>query len=190
MKWNDLYERAIDKGYGDKELRAKDEARGQICEIAKAMKIDLEAEEIPEDAIENFCNIHKAEFDEDGNISAFHPLKWNDLDDNVKSILEWISHPFTGEKGIVNIKAGEDFYRNYKEFLTIGYAFYDTGEVRIPVTNEIYNTILDYVSGDKGLSLVVDEDSQTAYFGFKSIMKNFSITKDDKIPDNEIDLEI
>ena len=62
MKWNDLYERAIDKGYGDKELRAKDEARGQICEIAKAMKIDLEAEEIPEDAIENFCNIHKAEY--------------------------------------------------------------------------------------------------------------------------------
>lgn len=99
-------------------------------------------------------------------------------------------HPFTGEKGIVNIKAGEDFYRNYKEFLTIGYAFYDTGEVRIPVTNEIYNTILDYVSGDKDLSLVVDEDSQTAYFGFKSVMKNFSITKDDKIPDNEINLEI
>lgn len=27
--------------------------------------IDLEAKEIPEDAIENFCNIHKAEFDED-----------------------------------------------------------------------------------------------------------------------------
>ena len=88
MKWNDLYERAIDKGYGDKELRAKDEARGQICEIAKAMKIDLEAEEIPEDAIENFCNIHKAEFDEDGNISAFYPLEGNDLDDNAKSILE------------------------------------------------------------------------------------------------------
>lgn len=60
--------------------------------------IDFEAKEIPEDAIENFCNIHKAEFDEDGNISAFHPLEWNDLDDNAKSILEWISHPFTGEK--------------------------------------------------------------------------------------------
>lgn len=59
--------------------------------------------------------------------------------------------------------------------------------------DELYNTentILDYVSGDKDLSLVVDEDSQTAYFGFKSVMKNFSITKDDKIPDNEIDLEI
>ena len=73
---------------------------------------------------------------------------------------------------------------------SIGYAFYDTGEVRIPVTNEIYNAILNYVSGDKDLSLVVDEDSQTAYFGFKSVMNNFSITKDDKIPDNEIDLEI
>ena len=72
----------------------------------------------------------------------------------------------------------------------IDYCIYDTGEVRIPVTNEIYNTILDYVSGDKDLSLVVDEDSQTAYFGFKSVMKNFSITKDDKIPDNEINLEI
>lgn len=152
--------------------------------------IDLEAKEIPENTIEDFWNIHKAEFNEDGNISAFHPLEWNDLDDNAKSILEWISHPFTGEKGIVNIKAGEDFYRNYKEFLTIGYAFYDTGEVRIPVTNEIYNAILNYVSGDKDLSLVVDEDSQTAYFGFKSVMNNFSITKDDKIPDNEIDLEI
>lgn len=183
MRWNDLYERAMDKGYGDKELRAKDEARGQICEIAKAMKIDLEAEEIPEDAIEDFCDLHRVEFDENGNISAFYPLKWNDLDDNVKSILEWISHPFTGEEGIVNIKAGEDFYRNYKDY-------FDTGEVRIPVTKEIYNTILDYVSGDKDLSLVIDEDSQTAYFGFKSVMKNFSITKDDKIPDNEIDLEI
>ena len=190
MRWNDLYERAMDKGYGDKELRAKDEARGQICEIAKAMKIDLEAEEIPEDAIEDFCDLHRVEFDEYGNISAFHPLEWNDLDDNAKSILEWVSHPFTGEEGIVNIKAGEDFYKNYKNFLTIGDAFYDTGEVRIPVTKEIYNTILDYVSGDKDLSLVIDENSQTAYFGFKSVMKNFSITKDDKIPDNEIDLEI
>lgn len=33
--------------------------------------IDFEAKEIPEDAIENFCNIHKAEFDEDGKDKKF-----------------------------------------------------------------------------------------------------------------------
>lgn len=193
MNWDELYKRAEGKGCGDDELRAKDEARWQVCEIARRMGIDLEAEEIPEDAIEDFCNKHKIEFDIRGDILEFYPLKWNDLDDNVKSILEWIENPFTGKEEIINIKAGEDFYRDYRKDLTFGYknAYpFDTGEIKIPVTEEIYDTILDYISTDDNLSVVIDEASQSVYFGLKSVMKDFQLNNNDKIPDNEIDLEI
>lgn len=88
--------------------------------------IDFEAKEIPEDAIENFCNIHKAEFDEDGNISAFHPLEWNDLDDNAKSILEWISHAKAKEMN------ESDIERLIDEVESDGNGY---------ITDEVYNDI-------------------------------------------------
>ena len=53
--WNDLYERADDKGYGSAELTAKDEARWQLQEIIFLKeKVDIEEYECPEEAIDTF----------------------------------------------------------------------------------------------------------------------------------------
>lgn len=187
--WKELYDRNLD-------FRAKDEAREQLCDIARGMGIDFSLEEVPEETISDFCDKHKIKFDERGNISFFHKLEWNDLSDDVKGIVEWVRHPFNGKEEVVNIKVGEDFYRNYKDSLTSSYKNkypFDTGELRIPVTRDIYDTVLDYISEDDDLRAVIDEESESVYFGFRDIMKNFSLEeeiKNTEIPDNEIDLDI
>ena len=69
--WDDLYERAMDKGWGDKELKAKDEAWFQANNyaIGKGFE-DAEEAEIPEEVIEDYCEQFGLRFDENGNINA------------------------------------------------------------------------------------------------------------------------
>ena len=69
--WDDLYERAMDKGWWDKELKAKDEARFQTNNYAMGKGYeDAEEAEIPEDRIEDYCDELGLRFDENGNINA------------------------------------------------------------------------------------------------------------------------
>lgn len=69
--WDELYERADGKGFGDPELKAKDEARYELAEeIKRKCSYDIEECEIPEEEIEYFLEKNKCEylFDEAGSI--------------------------------------------------------------------------------------------------------------------------
>ncbi len=69
--WDDLYERAIDTGYGDTRLKAKDEARWTLTQIILDKKgYDIDECECPEDEIERFLWESDVEywFDERGNL--------------------------------------------------------------------------------------------------------------------------
>jgi hypothetical protein len=60
--WNELYERAMEKGWWEDELKAKDNARYEIGIVAEKFGINIEEDECPEDAIDAFLAEHK-EFD-------------------------------------------------------------------------------------------------------------------------------
>ena len=67
--WDEIYERAEDKGCFEPELRAKDEARWQVRNFALEHGYeDLEEAEIPEERVEDYCNMFGILFDEKGNI--------------------------------------------------------------------------------------------------------------------------
>lgn len=66
--WDDIYTLAMETGFGDSRLSAKDNARGCISDIALKFGIDIENSEIPEEAIEDFLKEHPEldRFNEDG----------------------------------------------------------------------------------------------------------------------------
>lgn len=66
--WDDLYKAAMDKGYGEPELKAKDTARGEVSILMRQLGDDPERYECPEDAIEAFCNKYNVTFNEAGNV--------------------------------------------------------------------------------------------------------------------------
>lgn len=66
--WDDLYKAAMDKGYGEPELKAKDTARGEVSILMRQLGDDPERYECPEDAIEDFCNKYNVTFNEAGNV--------------------------------------------------------------------------------------------------------------------------
>ena len=67
--WDDIYDRADGKGYGDDELMAKDNARWNVRNLAINNGYpDLEETECPEDMVEFYCEEFDILFNEDGNI--------------------------------------------------------------------------------------------------------------------------
>ena len=70
--WDDLYRMAENSGFGDPELRAKDNARWQVHELAIEQGCyDLELEDCPEDAVEDLCDNLNIRFDRKGNILTY-----------------------------------------------------------------------------------------------------------------------
>lgn len=67
--WDELCERAMDKGCLHPHLRAKDAARWQVrCIAMEHGKPDLDKAEIPEDMVEGYCKEYQITFDGRGNI--------------------------------------------------------------------------------------------------------------------------
>lgn len=68
--WDEIYDAAIDCGYGDNELKAKDEARWEVrCFVLENKGgEDLEEVECPEDEVEFYCDKYGIRFNEYGNI--------------------------------------------------------------------------------------------------------------------------
>ena len=72
--WNELYNRALNKGCMSSELRAKDEARYQLRDlILKETGLDIEVSESAEEAIDKFLEKRKTPvlFDNRGNIVRY-----------------------------------------------------------------------------------------------------------------------
>ena len=76
VTWNDICNIAIDKGFCSAELKAKDEARFQVAQLAIGLGYpDPDTEESPEEAIEYYCYEMKIRFDLYGNIVAVTTMK-------------------------------------------------------------------------------------------------------------------
>lgn len=76
--WDEIYERAEDKAFGDDELSAKDKARSELEDIIKEKTgVDINSYEIPEEEIDLFLEkeINFYLFDEDGAFVMQHPKK-------------------------------------------------------------------------------------------------------------------
>ena len=72
MTWDDLYNAATEKGFGDIELKAKDEARHQVRNFVMELgALDPEEDECPEEAVESYCDLLNIRFDTSGNIIGF-----------------------------------------------------------------------------------------------------------------------
>ena len=93
--WNEIYENAMGKGFGDAENAVYNTAREKITEYAKQYGVDVESDGIsPEDVIDSFVEEHKeVSFDKDGDIiideklreeipelKTYHTLKKEDVE--------------------------------------------------------------------------------------------------------------
>lgn len=68
--FDDIYDMALDRGYGDPRLTAKDNARWEIeCRIQDEQGRDINECECPEDEIFDYLEDHELYFDEDGYIT-------------------------------------------------------------------------------------------------------------------------
>ena len=77
MTWNEIYEAADGAACGDDTLKAKDEARHQVrCLVMELGSPDLDNVDCPEDAVEDYCNAMKIQFDECGNIVGLELPHW------------------------------------------------------------------------------------------------------------------
>ena len=70
-------------------------------------------------------------------------MKWDDLSNNAKSIIEWIENPFTNQKEVIEIKIGEVFNRECPMYC--GYNAKQS-DVNIVVTKKLYQEILKFVT--------------------------------------------
>lgn len=80
--WDEIYERAENKACFEPELRVKDEARWQVRNYAIELGYeDLEEAEIPEERVEDYCNMFGILFDEKGNIvdPSISKEKWEKI---------------------------------------------------------------------------------------------------------------
>ena len=93
-------------------------------------------------------------------------MKWNDLSNDAKSIIEWVENPFTNKRETIEIKIGEVFHRKCSMYCE------DDGrqpDVNILVTKELYQEVLRFVTEDDeiqceqfmdGLLFKLKEDSK------------------------------
>ena len=93
-------------------------------------------------------------------------MKWNDLSNDAKSIIEWIENPFTNKRETIEIKIGEVFHRKCPMYCGNNDMKPD---VNILVTKELYQEVLRFVIEDDeiqceqfmdGLLFKLKEDSK------------------------------
>ena len=93
-------------------------------------------------------------------------MKWNDLSNDAKSIIEWVENPFTNKRETIEIKIGAVFYRKCPMYCG------NNGkqpDVNILITKELYQEVLRFVNEDDeiqceqfmdGLLFKLKEDSK------------------------------
>ena len=93
-------------------------------------------------------------------------MKWNDLSNDAKSIIEWVENPFTNKRETIEIKIGEVFHKKCPMY------FGNNGgqpDVNILITKELYQEVLRFVTEDDeiqyeqfidGLLFKLKEDSK------------------------------
>ena len=93
-------------------------------------------------------------------------MKWNDLSNDAKSIIEWVENPFTNKRETIEIKIGEVFHRKCPMYCGNNVKQPD---VNIFITKELYQEVLRFVTEDDeiqceqfmdGLLFKLKEDSK------------------------------
>ena len=72
-------------------------------------------------------------------------MRWNDLSNDAKSIIEWVENPFTNKRETIEIKIGEVFHRKCPMYCG------NNGkqpDVNIFITKELYQEVLRFVTED------------------------------------------
>ena len=94
-------------------------------------------------------------------------MKWNELSDNAKGIIEWVENPFTNKKENIEIKVGEKFERDLPKGMGFRYE-----KIKISITQELYDEIVKFVSNDDNLEIISnDPTTKTFIFQMKETMK-------------------
>lgn len=70
-------------------------------------------------------------------------MKWVDLTDEAKGVIEWVVSPITNFRQTIEIKIGETFHRKCPKFC--GDHGEPIGDINIPITKELFQEILKYV---------------------------------------------
>lgn len=76
-------------------------------------------------------------------------MKWNQLSNEAKSVIEWVENPFTDKKEDVEIQVGVNFQRNIPI-----YSFESSGKVDIFITMKLFSEIIKFVENDNNLETV------------------------------------
>ena len=88
-------------------------------------------------------------------------MKWNELSNEAKSVIEWVDNPFTNKKEEIEIQVGVNFQRNVP-----AYSFEKSGKVDIPITMKLFSEIIKFVSNDNNLE-TVSYDAEVNRYVFK-----------------------
>lgn len=78
-------------------------------------------------------------------------MKWNDLSNDAKSIIEWVENPFTNKRETIELKVGEVFHRKLPMYCM------DHGketDVNIFINKELYQEVLRFVTEDDEIQCV------------------------------------
>lgn len=106
MTWDEIYERANDKGYGSDELTAKDQARWEVRNLVlEKERVDIEEEECPEDEVDYYTNMWNIQFNENGNITYYEIHKATGI--SIEKIKEFAHSQLGSENPAVQVTDGE-----------------------------------------------------------------------------------
>lgn len=83
-------------------------------------------------------------------------MRWVDLSDEAKGVIEWVVSPITNFKQTIEIKIGEVFHRKCPKFC--GDYGEPIGNIDIPITKELFQEILKYVKKDENMQYEQSED--------------------------------
>ncbi|WP_010499989.1 hypothetical protein [Paenibacillus elgii] len=82
-------------------------------------------------------------------------MKWGDLSSDAQRILEWQEHVLTGRPQKLAITCGKEFYQRCPAF---------RGDVRVMITDELFNEIKSWLPYDLDILYTVDGDTITTDF--------------------------
>jgi flavin-dependent dehydrogenase len=82
-------------------------------------------------------------------------MKWANLSNDAQSILEWQEHVLSGKPQVLVIERGKEFYQPCAAY---------GGDVRIMVTDELFNEIKKWLPHNPDIVHTIDGDKITTEF--------------------------
>ena len=121
MTWDEIYETAMDKGFGDFELKRKDNARYEVVLFVEenfGFNLEYEREEnvieCVEDWIEYYTEKYNISFDEEGHIIKHNPIELKDK--AIELVMFYDDLPDRPDKDFDTLDIVMEMLRTIKEF--------------------------------------------------------------------------